>query len=351
MNRSGFVMPYVLGVVVLLTMIVTLLVSRSQIFLPSSKRAQESINSQMLALSGLEIGKALLAKAYTTAKKEEGSAAQPVNKPKQSHEAIHHFYQTILPLLNTWQTYEFEQARDGFQGTIKVCISCEEGKLDLNALWNFDKNQFACDAGPREIRSLYEQLFDRIGTLSKTSNLMPALQDFFTRRGYIANDPTELFILKEYRAFSSSIFFSPDEQPQGNGKLFLNDLFTVWTGKASLDPFLLSDSWRTVLEFKKHPAQEKIKEIVPKISSQTAVKTSWDTLFSPLYEKNFNSLPKSIDSILQTKFGPKVFSVLSYGIIGRNICALLAIIQVEQQQKEGNKEAPIEVKVRKVYWL
>lgn len=351
MHRSGFVMPYVLGVVVLLTMIVTLLVARSQIYLPSSKRAQEAISSQMLALSGLEIGKGVLVKAYTPEKKQEQPAGQPNDTSQQSNALMHHFYQTILPMLNTWQTYEFDQARDGFQGIIKVCISCEEGKIDLNALWNFDKNQFACDAGPREIRSMYEQLFDRIGSLSKTSNLMPALQDFFTKRGYIANDPTELFILKEYRAFSSSIFFTPDDQPQDSQKLFLNDLFTVWTGKASLDPFLLSDSWRTVLELKKHPAQEKIKEIVPKISGQISPKTSWDTLFSPLYEKNFNSLPKSIDSILQTTFGPKVFSVLSYGIIGRNTCALLAIIQIEQQQKEGTKEAQIEVKVRKVYWL
>mgnify|MGYP003353042994 CR=1 FL=1 len=37
----------------------------------------------------------------------------------------------VFPFLNRWRTFSFEEKRDGFAAELKVCLVCEEGKINL----------------------------------------------------------------------------------------------------------------------------------------------------------------------------------------------------------------------------
>ena len=47
-----------------------------------------------------------------------------------------------MPTLNRWQTFELTEEIDGLDGEIKLCITCEDGKLDLNQWYDFNKKKF-----------------------------------------------------------------------------------------------------------------------------------------------------------------------------------------------------------------
>jgi len=48
---------------------------------------------------------------------------------------------TLLPHLNRWQTFHLTKDIDGVDGTIYICISSEDGKLNINKAFDFDKNE------------------------------------------------------------------------------------------------------------------------------------------------------------------------------------------------------------------
>ena len=51
----------------------------------------------------------------------------------------------ILPTLNRWQEFDLKEKVDGVDGQIKVCLMCEEGKINLNRIIDFEKGTFDGD--------------------------------------------------------------------------------------------------------------------------------------------------------------------------------------------------------------
>lgn len=325
-------------VITLLIVIVTYIATRAHTFAPLAARTQEQLKSRMLALSGIQIGAAQLV-SFATGKKEDQE------KKLSADEKQKKFLEKLLPVLNKLQTFPLKKAVDGTQGRIQICIGSEEGKLDLNQLWNFQKQQFAYEQEKNkdEWQKMYEDLFSRIGKSSKGSNLLQTLQTFLKNRGYVINDPTELLLIKEYQTFKFDIFYDPEKKD----KVYLTDIFTVWTSKKTIEPWLLSQSLKNVLELK---SEEKFEQALKNFKIQSNWKNDWDKLFLSIYQKNFASLPKNFELILNPKFETKIFSIVSHGTFAGITTKMFAIVELSEKKSEKN-EISFETKIRKLYWL
>lgn len=75
----------------------------------------------------------------------------------------------------------------------------------------------------------------------------------------------------------------------------------------------------------------------------------WQNTFAKLYGQEFTNLPKGIESIFQTKVEPKVFSVLSYGTVGKVTQRVCAVVERIKEQKD--KKLMFTVVIKKLYWL
>src|SRR3990172_368582 len=96
-----------------------------------------------------------------------------------------------------------------------------------------------------------------------------------------------------------------------------------------IQQWLFSDSLRAVLGMKrvKEKKSDMIKELLSKFTQETNWKQKWNQLLQPLYGIELQALPNGIDSILQEKFDPKMFSLVSYGIVDQVVQRAYAIVE------------------------
>ena len=344
-TSAGYIMVFALTMISLMTILVTFIVSRVQTYYPATVQAEDSMRAHLLALGGVQIGMAQLADFVSEKKEKESDDKQKKQNPDDKDRQL---LAKLLPRLNVWQAFPLKKNIEGVDGVIKICIGSEDGKLDLNQLWDFKNNQFAFEKDENK-KKLYAELFGRIDKLGRTTGTFPALQKFIKERGYVINDITELLMIQEYKKFAEHVFYEPSGEQKKEPALYLTDIFTIWTGKKKINPWLLSAGWQQLFDFKVDPKKD-MAPILKEFKKSMQWKTAWDKTLLPLYEKNFNSLPKDIDSLLDAKFEPKIFSVLSYGIFGKTTDKVLAIIELVTS-KEKDAAQKVEIKIRKLYWL
>ena len=75
------------------------------------------------------------------AKSADGKKGETENKELNDKE-LQSIYGALLPHLNKWQTFNLDKQIDGIDAKIKVCISSEDGKLNLNEVFNFETKEF-----------------------------------------------------------------------------------------------------------------------------------------------------------------------------------------------------------------
>lgn len=360
---SGYILLLVLMVVALLSLMATYLALRVHTYYPAMHHPQAKAQAHLLALGGVQIGMAQLVDFFTEKKEPAVQAGEPAtqkpgeggtggagaqkkqaNPDEQSRKTL----MQLLPRLNQKQSFVLQKKVEGVDGSVEICISSEDGKLDLNQLWDFKNNQFVFEKQENK-KKLVQELFSRTEKLSKTADLYASLQKKFKERGYLFNDVSELLMIQEYKKFAEHLFYEPAKNKEEVPPLYLTDIFTIWTGKQKIDPWLFSTAWQRILDLKS-VQQSNLEQVLKEFKKSTQWTTSWDKTAALLYEKNFNNLPKNIELFFDTKFEPKIFSVLSYGIFDKMTDKVLAILELETtQEKDGTKK--IEVKVRKLYWL
>lgn len=331
--RNGYVMMLTLILIALMTILVTYMSQVAHTYAPYALTAQEQLKARMMALSGIEITKAQLANAYAPAKDKKES---PEQRKKR-------FLGSLLRMLNTQQTFSLTKQNDGLDAKIKLYLSCEEGKLNLNNLWDADKQQLlaAFLKGPEQ--DGLKGLFSAIERFSQTNDLLVSWTEFMKKRKELLNDVTELILIQQYKTFAESLFLNAQQKDT----LFLTDLFTLWNPRTTIDPLVFSTSWIRALGLSR--SVDAVEQLLKVFTTQNSWKTAWDKVFGSFYEKNFNSLPKSIDSMLTTTFDPHFFSVVSCGEVGSSTVMLFAILELNEQKKE--ETTVVDIVVRKLYWL
>jgi len=366
--RSGYILITTLLMLTAGVSVVTYLITRATSYVPLIDVIGKQEKARMLAFAGLQIAAAQLA---TPPKQKEGEQEKPKAVPsanpnlaaqKGAADDSRHLASIILPTLNRWQQFKLKESIEGIDGILNISVSCEDGKINLNQIYDFEKKEFRGekqkDGGWRKI------LKDMCGRIEKQmggKELFENVENYLKKRVYQLNDVTELLVVPGFIIFSDKIFYEPpsiDTNKGGNKEarpLYLNDIFTLYTQKYTIDPWVFSDSLAGLLELKRAESgdreqREKMVETVLKQFKKTANwKADWKQLLQPLYQKELQSLPSGIESVLGTTFDPRVFSIVVHATVDSVTQRLYAI--VERIQQDGEGAAQTQVQIRKVYWL
>lgn len=371
----------------LATVLVSYVFTSGSIHVPFIKTMIDREKAKQLALGGIQIAISQLSQEVDTqqdAKEPQAAKPDQPEKPKLSPEdqANKKLFETIMPELNRWQRFPLSQDVDGIDGQIKICLVSEEGKININALYDFKKHAYKGTQAQQEIsKVLLRETFKSIGK----EDLFEQFEKYLKDRSYRLDDVTELMSIKGFEAFKNNIFYQPPalknvqakssqvsaaqfdqadaQEPgdqtsgakKGKKKVYLTDIFTVWSGKFSVDPWLLSDSLCGLLGVKRaergdiEGRKQAVEQIAKEFKSTFQFPADWKKYFEPLYGTDFKSLSKGVEFILNTKFEPKIFSVLSYGSVGSVTLKMLAILQREKTTKD--KRIAYSVTIKKIYWL
>ncbi|MCX5923131.1 MAG: type II secretion system protein GspK [Candidatus Dependentiae bacterium] len=226
-------------------------------------------------------------------------------------------YETLLkqifPYFNKQESFELTKKDDGVDAKISITIQSEQGKLNLNSLYDIEKKKFVDDGKPNDRKKICVWLFEKIAQITKTQTLFPAFEKHLSSRKADFNDVTELLSIKEFETvFHDRVFFNFNTQPAEN--LFLTDIFTVSTEEETINPWLFSYSWCKILGLKpKQTLTDEEKNKLFKISGEahdwaTDWKSNWENL-ATLYQKEYKDLAQEIKTILTPLFEVNIFSL------------------------------------------
>lgn len=334
-------------------------VNRGSTFVPYAKIAVERKQAYVLAQSGAEFAASQIITPKITqsdpstssgqaGKNDEGKKKQP-----SQEEEVKHMLNVVLPNLNRWQKITLTQEVEGIDATIQFCIMCENGKFNLNALYDFENKKFIDIAQKGDTQKACKTIFDAVKKANGGKELLDVFTAQLKKRDIRFNDATEL-MTKAFEPFKNAEFYVPPE-PDGPKKrpLYLMDIFTVWTQSAQVNPWLMSDSVGAIFGLKRAGAQDTperkkgVAQWLKPFKLKAQWKKDWNTQLKPLYGKDYNSIPKSLQPFLSGTFEATVFSILSYATVGRVTQRLLTI--VERTPAQGDE--PEDVTIKKVYWL
>src|SRR3990167_9636677 len=336
-QKPGYILVLTVTLVSLLVVMVTQIFNRGSAYLAYTTTIEKREQAKMLAISGVRLA---LSQLYV--KKPEQKQGKDEKPP--SEEAL--FLKQVLPILNRWQTISVHQG--GLDGDMKIYIACEDGKLNLNNLDEFEKQDFK---GTKQEQEMFrKKILDKVKSIVHTdADLFIGLEKLFKKNRI--NDVTQLLERPEYIIFANKVFVKPDMNIT-NPEIVLTDLFTTWSQEDGIEPWMFSQSMadvlglqgaaRATIESKKESLQTWIKLFKPTVQWQQ----EWNTSLGKVYGVDYKTLPQGIEGMLATKFGPKVFSVVSYGIAGEIIQKVFAIVV-----RSGNSYGDIPYRIKKLYWI
>lgn len=367
MQQRGYILMLTLMIVSLSVAMLTYITYRAAAYTPFARATIDREKAYQLAVGGVNVACAQLAQEPKKDKKEkdEGAAESkeaseqeqteketPTNGDKDHAQSLLKF---LLPVKNRWQTFALKKSSDGINATLQICIVSEDGKVDINEIYDFERKKFVGEGTQRDAKKMVQALFDRIKSFVGGADLFPAFEKFLKDRQYKLHDVTQLLTIKEFEVFKRRVFYEPAEQKNERGSsekhpIYLTDIFTVWSGKQTIDPWLLSDSMSTLLELSSNgDRKEQMSEALKKFKPNLTWPADWETIFAPLYGKTFDTLAKDIAAYLNTKFAPTTFCVISLARVGKVTQKVVAILDRHVTSQDGDTQ--IKVTIKKLYWL
>lgn len=367
-RTHGYVLILTLMIISLSVILVTYIANKGSTYIPFARLAIDREKAALLAFSGIQIAMSQLGKQPEKKAEETPAPTQP-GQPQQKQMAsapgdeksLKTFLTDFFPLKNRWQDFTLNKKNDGVDGRIQFCITSEQGKIDINAIYDFKKQKFLGEGQPQgDYKKLLQELFVRIEKLVQAKELFKGFEKFLKDRQYRVNDVTELLTIKEFEPFKRSIVVEPvsaekkSREKKEQLTIYLTDIFTTFSGKPQIDPWLLTDSVAAILELKRKESGEKedkesMNELLKKFKRTMNWATDWNTLFSKLYGKEFSALPAGIEALLNPTFDPKMFYIISYGTVGKITQKMVAIL--ERTESSQDDEIVVHVALKKLYWL
>lgn len=348
-KQAGYILVLTLMIVSISVILVAYVSNKAVTYVFLTKTAIDGEKAKALAYGGIQIA---ISQLMTASLKEEKKEQKDQEK-KEEEIWQKKLLKAIVPSLNQWQEFKLTEKTDNSDGVIKICISCEDGKININNLYDMKEKKLV-----PAMKNLLQKLgFERIEQGGQTYNLITSFENFFKERQYKIQDVTELLKNKEFDHFKERVFFEPPsmqgEKKEEEKKTYLTDIFTVWNKKPTVEPWLLSHSLQLLLGFKSggliEDKKKMIEQLVEKFKVMTRWPEEWNEILAPLYGKEWNGVLDAMRPMMAPTFDPRVFSVLSYATVNAVTQRLLAI--VERVSAPQDDRYQFHVKIRKVYWL
>ena len=351
-RQKGFMLLLAIIFIAATILMVTKLAKNSNVYMHYVRTVYDRDRAQIATLNGLDIALAQL--NFMPEKKDEKSDKK--ESPEQS------FIKQVGPLLNYWQSFILTEEKDGVDADIKICISAESGKLNINSIYDFKEKKFIAEAGkkPEEVKKTYQEFFSKLEKFTG-KNLFQAFENVLKKRKYPFNDVTELLCDKLFlEVFSDKILPEPkkmdSEKGDGDGlkKIFLTDLFTIWPeGDRKINPWVLSQNMCVLfglnplvaknLEGQRQNSKEWTAAFKPKANWQI----EWNKTLALKYKKDVQVLPSWFFDILSKNVSTTIFSVVCCGKVGQIEQKLLVLLQRESVKENGTGE----FRVKRFYWF
>jgi len=238
----------------------------------------------------------------------------------------------MFPYFNKQETFQLTEKDDGIDAKIFITIGSEQGKLNLNSLYDIETKKFIDEGKPSDRKKICVWLFEKIAQITKTTTLFPAFEKHMSEKKTDFNDVTELLTIKEFETvFQGRVFLNFDNTAQQEN-IFLTDIFTVSTEQETISPWLFSYSWCKILGLKpKQTLTDEEKNKLFKVSGQahdwaTDWKTNWENL-QVLYNKEYKDLAQEIKTILTPLFEVNIFSLLLKANIKETSSTIFTIVK------------------------
>jgi len=370
-KSKSSILIYTLLFISILLVLLEQFVLNTNLYSYFSVNAIDTQKARVLAIGGINLARVQLS-MNEYEKKDEDKSTQKNAKPDPNKKGKE-FLKNILPNLNRWQEFKLDEKIDGFDGKVKFCISCENGKININEVFDFKKQSFKPEMKP---------FFDGLSfgeKEAKGSAFARNLEKFFKERKKKLDDLSQLLDIEGISSlqflYNPPMYDPPKGAEEAKRKNALMDIFTIYTKENKIEPWLFSDSLCGLLGFRRPQWNDsvKMKDIFEKSIEKFKLdlgknwKDNWDVL-RPIYEKRFDSL-RVIEKILSPQFAPSVYTVISCGIVGRVEQKILAVLSVEKnaknkvkskandKKKKSDSEKEIQpvpaefVKILKIYWL
>ena len=110
--------------------------------------------------------------------------------------------------INTWQTFTLKYDIDGIDAEIHIYISCEEGKIPLNALWNFKNKKFIAPE-KIDVKKLLQNIYFTSAGKKQEEKLISELESVLKNFDKPLEDLTDLFAHAYFKGLAST--FLPAE--------------------------------------------------------------------------------------------------------------------------------------------
>ncbi|MBS1986714.1 general secretion pathway protein GspK [Candidatus Dependentiae bacterium] len=326
---------------------VTYVARKATVYVPLATATIEKEKAVQLAFSGIQVALSQLA--------GKKSDQEDKGKKTNNNAAEKQTLSFLLPVLGRWQSFELKEKTDGIDGYIDICITSEDGKFNINAVYDFKEKKFKGEQEANEeknYRKVVENLLTAAGAFVGEQRLFAGLEEFLKKQDAPIVDSTQLLSIKEFAPFKSAVFYEPSTNKK---RIALADIFTVWSAGVEMNAWLLSPSIQRIIGNKQTDFEEEMDEALvektvnaydPKLNLTQA----WEKIGAPLYGIPLASLPTYVKGVLDIKFGPRVFSVLSYGMVGKTTQKLLAIVTLKEDPSSANDVA-YSVVIKKLYWL
>ncbi len=360
-QKPGYILVFALIIIAITTALATYVYNRGTIFVAYTGTILDQERAKQLALGGVDIAYAQLnyeEKKEDKEKKGAAAAGQETSgeeKKEDSEEKL--FLTRILPSLNRWQEYTFLEDKDGLDAVLRICIVCEQGKININSMYDFEKHAFIGDqeGEKNSNKAIIQNICTHIEKELKIKDLFAGLDQFLKKREYPLNDITELLAIKDLTEFKGLLFYDPPRVKEKQYPLYLTDIFTVYSPDEKIEPWLLSDSVCGIFGLNRvqpddvQKRKKMVQEWTKPFTESTDWKEQWATILKPMYEKELQSLPEGIDSIFSTTFAPTVFSIIVEAIVGKSARRMCVVCQ--RYKKTQDEKTEYEMRVKRVYWL
>lgn len=374
-NKPGYILALTLALMALFMFIATYVSNKGLIFSSFSKTMVDREKARQLAYGGIQLAISQLSVQEKPEKKEEehtgilpnekesadakssgGGKAKDGEKKAEQPSDGKQLLKVLLPNMGRLQKFNLKQNIDGITGALGIMITSEEGKININRMYDFEKHKFVGEPVPgskqeakdeTNMKKMLQELFGQIRE-QMGADLFGEFEKFLKERKYPVNDVTELLTIKGFDAFKNNIFYDPTIADQKASKLYLTDIFTVSSSKQSIEPWLISNSLASLLKLQRNPEKAPATdELLKAFKEKSDWKNDWNKSLKNLYGVEFAGLPKFIVPLLNPVFDPKMFSVFSYATVGSVTVRLIALLEREKSGKDGQ----VEIKIRGIYLI
>jgi hypothetical protein len=353
-NKPGYVLVMTLLMLSILVIVVSRLFYKASAYSGFSTTIIESQKAKQLALSGIQL--AISRMSIPPLEVDKNDDEEKVEKALEEK-----FLLRVFPIINLWQEYKFTEEKDSFDGSVRFVVACENGKMNINKIYLVNqyfikKKQGGVDPSKSNLEGLANFTSGLKNFVSE--DYLSGLQEDFNEMKYPYNDVSELLKIPQFdNYFKNKLFLDyPLADEEGQKKIFLMDLFTVFTESLQLQPFLLSHSVIQMLGLKlsddsterKEALEEALKSEPPPegTKKEEQLKAEWNNLYRPIFGTEFEELPPNASAFLNPSLMPTYFSVVSSAKVGRVTKKLYAILQL---RIIGDSELSFDV--IKLYWI